>query len=94
MRILFLFKGLTGFYRGCLSTILRDVSFSVIYFPLFAHLKSVGQHKQNADDVTCQAPFYWSFISGCVAGGVAAVAVNPMDVIKTRLQVSQPDIIS
>ena len=28
-------------------------------------------------------------MSGCAAGCVAAVAVNPVDVVKTRLQVSQ-----
>ena len=80
--------GFSGLYRGCLSTILRDVSFSIIYFPLFAHLKSLKKANNDAnDDVTCEAPFYWSFISGCLAGGFAAIAVNPLDVIKTRLQV-------
>jgi len=74
-------------YRGALSTILRDVSFSILYFPLFAHLKSLGSHSQGNDAVTCDAPFYWSFISGCAAGGFAAAAVNPIDVVKTRLQV-------
>ena len=84
------FAGLTGLYRGCLSTILRDVSFSVIYFPLFAHLKSIGRTDAGGAGsgvgVSCEAPFYWSFVSGCAAGGFAAVAVNPVDVVKTRLQ--------
>lgn len=48
--------------------------FSVVYFPLFAHLNRLG--KSSEDDV---APFYWSFMSGCVAGSTAAVAVNPCD---------------
>jgi len=78
-------QGVSGLYRGALSTILRDVSFSILYFPLFAHLKSLGSHNQG-NDVTCDAPFYWSFISGCAAGGFAAAAVNPIDVVKTRLQ--------
>jgi len=79
-------QGISGLYRGALSTILRDVSFSILYFPLFAHLKSLGSHNQGKDDVNCDAPFYWSFISGCAAGGFAAAAVNPIDVVKTRLQ--------
>jgi len=79
-------QGVSGLYRGGLSTILRDVSFSIMYFPLFAHLKSLGSHNQGTDDVTCHAPFYWSFISGCSAGAFAAAAVNPVDVVKTRLQ--------
>ena len=81
------FEGIRGLYRGTLSTILRDVNFSIIYFPLFANLKLLGSSSQGSDKVTCEAPFYWSFISGCFAGGFAAVAVNPIDVVKTRLQV-------
>jgi len=52
----------------------RDVPFSIIYFPLFANLNKLG--KPSSEDA---APFYWSFISGCVAGSTAAVAVNPCD---------------
>ncbi|XP_072528431.1 mitochondrial glutamate carrier 1 [Salminus brasiliensis] len=74
-------KGIAGLYKGLGATLLRDVPFSIIYFPLFANLNNLG--KKGADG---PAPFYVSFISGCVAGSTAAVAVNPVDVIKTRLQ--------
>nr|XP_055038460.1 mitochondrial glutamate carrier 1 [Misgurnus anguillicaudatus] len=74
-------RGLAGFYKGLGATLLRDVPFSVIYFPLFANLNSLG--RRNADG---SAPFYISFLSGCIAGCTAAVAVNPVDVIKTRIQ--------
>ena len=52
----------------------RDVPFSMIYFPLFANLNQLG--KRGAEG---PAPFYVSFISGCLAGSTAAVAVNPVD---------------
>lgn len=52
----------------------RDVPFSIIYFPLFANLNNLG--KRGIDG---PAPFYVSFISGCLAGSTAAVAVNPVD---------------
>lgn len=34
-------KGVVGLYRGSLATLLRDVSFSAVYFPLFAHLNAM-----------------------------------------------------
>uniref|UniRef100_A0A674BBY7 Solute carrier family 25 member 22b n=1 Tax=Salmo trutta TaxID=8032 RepID=A0A674BBY7_SALTR len=69
-------QGIAGLYKGLGATLLRDVPFSIIYFPLFANLNSLGG----------PTPFYVSFASGCFAGSTAAVAVNPVDVIKTRTQ--------
>uniref|UniRef100_H2SUV6 Mitochondrial glutamate carrier 1 n=1 Tax=Takifugu rubripes TaxID=31033 RepID=H2SUV6_TAKRU len=80
-RELFREKGIAGLYKGLGATLLRDVPFSIIYFPLFANLNNLG--KRGAEG---PAPFYVSFLSGCAAGSTAAVAVNPVDVIKTRLQ--------
>ncbi|XP_063053316.1 mitochondrial glutamate carrier 1 [Engraulis encrasicolus] len=74
-------KGIAGLYKGLGATLLRDVPFSIIYFPLFANLNRLGNR-----GVEGPAPFYVSFVSGCLAGSTAAVAVNPVDVIKTRLQ--------
>ncbi|XP_041073828.1 mitochondrial glutamate carrier 1-like [Polyodon spathula] len=74
-------KGIAGLYKGLGATLARDVPFSIIYFPLFANLNKLGQKHPDT-----KAPFYVSFLAGCVAGSTAAVAVNPCDVIKTRLQ--------
>jgi len=76
-------KGILGLYKGTGATAMRDVTFSLVYFPLFAHLRDLGPKRPGTNDV----PFYHSFMSGCAAGCVAAVAVNPADVVKTRLQV-------
>lgn len=57
-----------------LPSLHRDVPFSIVYFPLFANLNKLGQK-----DPDVKAPFYVSFLSGCVAGSTAAVAVNPCD---------------
>ncbi|XP_072336761.1 mitochondrial glutamate carrier 1-like isoform X3 [Scyliorhinus torazame] len=78
---LFYSQGFRGLYKGLGATILRDVPFSVIYFPLFANLNKLGQNPLDG-----KASFLHSFLSGCIAGSVAAVAVNPCDVIKTRFQ--------
>ena len=75
-------KGLLGLYKGTGATMLRDVSFSIVYFPLFANLNRLGPKKQGSTE----SVFYWSFLSGCAAGSFAALVVNPADVVKTRLQ--------
>lgn len=80
-----LFKkhGIVGLYKGTGATMLRDVSFSVIYFPLFATLNDLGPRKSDGSG---EAVFWCSFLAGCAAGSTAALAVNPFDVVKTRLQ--------
>ncbi|XP_017270463.1 solute carrier family 25 member 55b isoform X1 [Kryptolebias marmoratus] len=75
-------SGVAGLYKGLGATLMRDIPFSVVYFPLFAHLHQLGRHSSEDPSV----PFYWSFMSGCLAGSVAAVAVSPCDVVKTRVQ--------
>lgn len=76
-------KGIAGLYKGASATMFRDVSFSIIYFPLFAHLNSLGPRRRDDE----KASVFWaSFLAGCAAGSIAALAVNPIDVVKTRLQ--------
>ncbi|XP_034021899.1 solute carrier family 25 member 55a [Thalassophryne amazonica] len=74
-------RGIPGLYKGLGATLIRDVPFSVVYFPLFANLNSLGKPSLKES-----SPFYWAFMSGCAAGSTAAVVVNPCDVVKTRLQ--------
>lgn len=75
-------RGILGLYQGTGATALRDVTFSVIYFPLFARLNDLGPKREDGSSV-----FWCSFLAGCAAGSTAALMVNPFDVIKTRLQV-------
>ncbi|KAM3833949.1 solute carrier family 25 member 55a [Diretmus argenteus] len=74
-------QGIQGLYKGLGATLMRDVPFSMVYFPLFANLNRLGKPSPEEP-----APFYWAFLSGCAAGSTAAVLVNPCDVVKTRLQ--------
>eukprot|EP00842_Homolaphlyctis_polyrhiza_P003907 jgi/Hompol1/4517/HPOL_003688-RA len=74
--------GLRGLYRGTAATLARDVPFSFLFFPMTAVLKSFFTPTGQKD-----VPFAVVFGSGIVSGAVAAAAVTPMDVVKTRLQV-------
>ncbi|KAG5454551.1 Mitochondrial glutamate carrier 1 [Clonorchis sinensis] len=79
-------RGIFGLYRGMAATFLRDVSFSMIYFPLFANFNALGPRRAPG---SVEAVFYWSFGSGFTAGMIAAFAVTPCDVVKTRIQTIQ-----
>ncbi|XP_033101880.1 mitochondrial glutamate carrier 1-like isoform X2 [Anneissia japonica] len=80
-RELFRAKGIMGVYRGFGATLMRDIPFSMLYFPLFAYLNEKGVPYEGG-----RATFGHSFVSGCLAATCASLSVNPIDVIKTRLQ--------
>ena len=73
--------GLRGLYRGSLSTLSRDVPFSMIFFQLFAYLKSSflnsnlkeGNHNGDVNE------FPRIFVAGITAGAIGAFLVTPMD---------------
>ncbi|KAI0046609.1 mitochondrial carrier [Auriscalpium vulgare] len=76
--------GLVGLYRGATACLLRDIPFSAIYFPAYAHLKkdvfNEGYHGKRLS-------FLETLTSAAIAGMPAAYLTTPADVVKTRLQV-------
>jgi len=71
--------GIKAFYRGWISTLIRDIPFSCVYFPLYANLKELNPLGGGS---------WWNFTCGLLSGSLAGLSVTPMDVIKTRLQSS------
>jgi hypothetical protein len=69
--------------QGAKACFLRDIPFSAIYFPAYAHTKV-----KLADENGYNHPLSLLF-AGAIAGVPAASLVTPADVIKTRLQVHQ-----
>lgn len=43
--------GILGLYKGIGATMARDVTFSVIYFPLFATLNDLGPRKKDGSGI-------------------------------------------
>ncbi|KAI8827274.1 mitochondrial carrier domain-containing protein [Fimicolochytrium jonesii] len=77
--------GLLGLYRGVGACLLRDIPFSAIYFPTYAHLKK-GLFDEGVEGKRLGA--FELLTAGAIAGMPAAYLVTPADVIKTRLQVA------
>jgi solute carrier family 25 aspartate/glutamate transporter 12/13 len=72
--------GVFGLYKGASACLLRDIPFSAIYFPAYAHIKK-DYFKESP---TNRLGIGQLLIAGAVAGMPAAYFTTPADVIKTR----------
>jgi len=78
-------EGIKGFYRSYLTTVLREIPFGTIQFPLWEYLKTrfAKYNKNNR----CEP--YQAAICGAIAGAIAAGVTTPLDVAKTRITLSE-----
>merc|ERR1719391_593366 len=75
-------QGVRGLWNGYTATLLRDVPFSALYWPLYEQCKAImNLYTSNRDS------FLVNFGSGAVAGSVASTVTLPFDVIKTIKQI-------
>lgn len=80
--------GLRGLYKGVTACLMRDVPFSAIYFPTYAHLKKDIFNFDPLDKNKRNRLKTWELlVAGALAGMPAAFLTTPFDVIKTRLQI-------
>lgn len=63
-------------YTGYGITLMREIPFTAVQFPLYEQLKKATRTSEHP---------YTAAICGCIAGGTAAALTTPLDVIKTRL---------
>lgn len=77
-------EGLQGLYRGYKSTVLREIPFSLVQFPLWESLKALWSWRQE-----CAVDSWQSALCGAVAGGFAAAVTTPLDVAKTRIMLAK-----
>jgi solute carrier family 25 S-adenosylmethionine transporter 26 len=74
-------------YRGWGITVLREVPFTVIQFPLWEGMKKWSLRQRNgsrAADVTGAE----SALFGSISGAIAAGLTTPLDVLKTRMMLA------
>ena len=69
-----------GLYRGYGITLMREVPFAFIQFPLYERFKVEWGKIQGYETSPIQAA-----TCGSISGGIAAGLTTPLDVIKTRL---------
>ena len=74
-----------GLYRGWSTTIMREIPFTIVQFPLYEHMKYVWASYENVEKVS---PLKGA-LCGSIAGGFAAAMTTPLDVLKTRLMLSK-----
>lgn len=78
-------EGLVGLYRGFKSTVIRDLPFSAIQYPIWEKLK-IMHLRRNRRPVTAPESAWY----GSIAGAVAAFLTTPLDVAKTRIMLADP----
>uniref|UniRef100_A0A8D0XWF7 Mitochondrial S-adenosylmethionine carrier protein n=1 Tax=Sus scrofa TaxID=9823 RepID=A0A8D0XWF7_PIG len=77
-------EGIQGLYRGYKSTVLREIPFSLVQFPLWESLKALWSWRQDHVVDSWQ-----SAVCGAFAGGFAAAVTTPLDVAKTRIMLAK-----
>ncbi|XP_026535202.1 S-adenosylmethionine mitochondrial carrier protein isoform X1 [Notechis scutatus] len=77
-------EGILGLYRGYKSTVLREIPFSLVQFPVWESLKELWSWKQGHVVDSWQ-----SAVCGAFAGGFAAAVTTPLDVAKTRIMLAK-----
>jgi len=72
-------------YRGWSVTIMREVPFTVIQFPLWESMKEYRRRTSGKEGITALE----SALFGSAAGAIAAGVTTPLDVLKTRMMLAK-----
>jgi solute carrier family 25 S-adenosylmethionine transporter 26 len=72
-------------YRGWSVTIMREVPFTVIQFPLWESMKEYRRRTSGKDGISA----FESALFGSASGAIAAGFTTPLDVLKTRMMLAK-----
>lgn len=83
-------EGISGLYRGFGTTVLREIPFAFVQFPVFEYLKVLWS-RTIRDGKSISS---WEVsLCGAAAGGIAASVTTPLDVIKTRIMLADQNLV-
>ncbi|KAM6494503.1 Mitochondrial carrier domain containing protein [Amanita muscaria] len=74
-------QGVRGLYQGFGITVMREIPFTSLQFPLYEFLK----HQLSIRNGRKPLYAHEAAVCGSIAGGVAATITTPLDVLKTRV---------
>jgi len=78
-------EGVTGLWRGNLSTLAREVPGNMAWFGVYeAGMRSV--QRARGDERKKDVPLYWSALSGSAAGVAYWAVPFPADTVKSKIQ--------
>ena len=72
-------QGARGFYAGYGTTLMREIPFSFIQFPLWEAMKAMRARSAERPVTAIEGALF-----GSIAGGFSAAVTTPLDVAKTR----------
>lgn len=76
-------NGVLSLWRGLSPMLLRDIPFSIFYWMGYEFMKLQLSHSQLSLSFAGIIPF----LSGSISGALSAIITNPLDVVKTHMQV-------
>ncbi|KAK1442844.1 hypothetical protein BgAZ_303620 [Babesia gibsoni] len=82
------FALIRGCYKGLVSTIIRDVPFSALHWPLndVLYRRTLSSLDIPEDRITKMQKFALSFVTGAISSTVATTVSQPFDIVKTKIQ--------
>ncbi|EFN56490.1 hypothetical protein CHLNCDRAFT_22033 [Chlorella variabilis] len=80
-------EGLRAFYKSYWTTLVMNVPYTALHFAAYESIKKflVGGEEEEGEEEE-EEGLRVQLVAGGVAGGLAAAATTPLDVVKTRLQ--------
>lgn len=85
LQTIFRAEGVRGLYVGLVPTIASNVPFSAIYYMLYTRIQARLQQHGSAGKLS---PTAQNFSSSMVAAVGATLVTQPLDVVRTRMQLS------